>query len=147
MNIYITVEGPVYITAAPGTGTPGLNATLGAVALKKDAKMPQEGSMTTEQRIQAAIDPKTQAGNPATLDGPPTWTVESGDCTVDPIDDKHAWINAGAALGDSVVVVKADADLGSGVTELADSFLIHVNHAGAADLGASLGTPELKPTP
>lgn len=109
--------------------------------------MPVETILTTEQRIRASATPKTPAGNPATLDGPVVYTVESGTCTLQPIDDLSTWIVSGTTPGDSVVLVSADADLGEGTTHISDTILVHVEHAEAASLGVTLGQPELKPTP
>ena len=109
--------------------------------------MPIEGILTTEQRIMATIEPRTPAGLPAAVDGDPAWSVESGTCTLQPVeppDPMRRWIVSGTP-GDSVVLVEADADLGEGFTAISDTFLVHVANPQAASLNAALGEPELKP--
>jgi hypothetical protein len=102
-----------------------------------------EVSLTTEQQARLSVTPMTPAGNPATLDGEAQWSVE-GDCTVEPIDATSAWIKSGTAIGDSVVTVSADADLGSGVVPLADTCIVHVANPMATNLGLEADEPVLK---
>ncbi|HXJ76445.1 MAG TPA: hypothetical protein VNM37_26545 [Candidatus Dormibacteraeota bacterium] len=109
--------------------------------------MPLELTLTSEQQVLVTAKPMTAGNRPARLDGPLAWSVTSGDCTVslqDP-DGLTALIVSGDALDDSVVMVAGDADLGSGVEEVADTVLVHVTHANAASLGLSAGTPTTKP--
>jgi len=37
---------------------------------------------TSEQKVLISLNPVTAAGNPATLDGAPVWSVIEGDCTL-----------------------------------------------------------------
>lgn len=107
--------------------------------------MPAEVTLTNEQKVSATIAPVTAAGNPAAVDGAPTWTVTAGDCTVNvSADGLSCEIVSGSALADSVVQVDADADLGSGVQTISDTVLVHVQGALAVSLGLSLGSPEPK---
>ncbi len=109
--------------------------------------MPAEISLTSEQRVLLEVKPVTLAGHPAPIDGDPTVTVASGDGTVTPegTDPKKFWLNSGDNPGDTVFLVEADADLGAGVESIADTVTAHVASPRAAQLGLSLGTPELKP--
>lgn len=102
-----------------------------------------EVSVTTEQKVRLAITPMTPAGNPAPLDGPAQWSVD-GACTIEAIDDTSAWVSAAATIGDSVVTVTADADLGSGVVPLADTCVVHVANPMASSLGLAADEPVLK---
>jgi hypothetical protein len=107
-------------------------------------KMPLEVTLTTEQEVEVSVSPVTAGGQPAALDGAASFTVQSGDCTVQVEDDTHAVIQAGGTLGDSVVLVAGDADLGSGLATIQDTVTVHVVHAAAQSLGLALGTPGLK---
>jgi hypothetical protein len=103
-----------------------------------------------EHRILMYIAPITQAGNPASVDGEPVWTQESGtSCRLEPLtppDPLRRYATADAALvGDSLFQCTADADLGEGVVHLVQTWLVHVEHPMAASMGGGFGQPELKP--
>jgi hypothetical protein len=105
--------------------------------------MPIEVSLTNEEKVRIAVTPLTAGGQPATLDGPVEFTI-AGDCTLDPIDDTSTWVLSGSTVGDSTMTVKADADLGAGVTTIMDTAVIHVAHPNAASLGLAADPPVLK---
>ncbi len=107
--------------------------------------MPADVTLTNEEKVTATLAPLTTAGNPAQLDGAATWTVESGDATVVPSGDGLSCeLLSGSNVGDSVVTVSADADLGAGVVTISDSIVLHVQGAGAATLGLSVSAPSPK---
>jgi hypothetical protein len=98
----------------------------------------QEVTLTNEQKAIATLTPKTATGQPAELDGAPTWTVVSGDGTVVPSADGKTCelIPADApAVGDMDVQVSADAEFGPGVTNITDLVRLHVSGAQADNLG------------
>ena len=67
---------------------------------------------TNEEKVLVSINPTTAAGNPATVDGVPTWTVTSGDCTLEvAADGLSAYIISGSANVANMIEVSADADL------------------------------------
>lgn len=102
-------------------------------------------TLTNEEKVTATLAPKTSAGNDAQVDGAPVWTVESGDATViASADGLSCELISGSGIGDSVVTVSADADLGSGVITISDSIVLHVQGAGAATLGLSVSAPSPK---
>ena len=105
--------------------------------------MPIEVSMSTEEQCRLAIAPQTPGGDPASIEGDAQWTV-AGTCTLMPIDATSVWVLAGD-VGDSVVTVSADADLGAGVVPLGDTCLVHVANPLAANLGLSADAPVLQP--
>lgn len=110
--------------------------------------MPQELTLSMEFEVVGFIDPMTPGGQPAPIDGEPVWTVTSGPGTIvdtDPPDPKKRWFGASAA-GDVSFQVEADADLGEGVVNLVDTYLIHFSNPMAASLGASFGEQRLKET-
>ncbi len=102
-----------------------------------------EVSLTSEQKVKVTLTPTTATGKPSSLDGAATFTVESGDATVENVDDLSAYIISGTA-GVSVISVSADADLGEGVVTITDSITVTVNDPLAANLGLSIGQPEPK---
>lgn len=102
-----------------------------------------EVAMTSEQKVRVTLAPTTATGNPSSLDGAATFTVESGDATVENIDELSAWIISGTA-GVSVVSVSADADLGEGVQTITDSITVTVSDPFAANLGLLISEPEPK---
>lgn len=100
--------------------------------------MPGEKTITNEQKINAKINPLSAANHPAKIDGIPTWTVQSGDGTVEPAGDgMSAFLVSGDLPGDTIYIVQADADLGAGVVNLADTITLHVEGALAVNLGLS----------
>lgn len=122
------------------------NYSLGLVCLKTKAKRMLSITLTNEQQVKATLTPVTPKGKPAPLDGKPTWTVPSGDCTVNVADDGlSATIVSGDSPGDSEVLVEADADLGEGIVTISDVIKVTVVGAMAASLGLVLGQPEDKP--
>jgi len=126
-----------------GVGTPSLRWHVGPVCPKERTTMPIEVSISTEEKIRLSVAPMTPGGQPAPVDGPTQWTV-TGACTLEPIDDTSTWVVSGATIGDSVVTATADADLGAGVVNIADTCTVHVANPMASSLGLSAGQPELK---
>ena len=106
--------------------------------------MPIEVTMDNEQKVLITANPMTTSGNPATLDGPLLVEVSSGDCTVQMISDTSFEVVSGSQVGDSVIQVSADADLGEGVVTVSDAVVAHISGALATQFGLSAGTPEPK---
>lgn len=106
--------------------------------------MPLNIALTNEQKILVTLAPTTEAGNPATLDGEPTWTAD-GEATVEvQPGGLSAYIVSGNP-GSATVTVTADADLDEGETrELSDTIAVTVVAAEAAGLGLTAGTAEPK---
>ncbi len=109
----------------------------------------QEKTITNEQQVLAIVNPKTDKGKPVAVDGKPEWSIVSGDSiSLQPSDDgKSCMLVSTDTLGVTQVMAEADADLGEGVETISEIFSITVAGARAANMGASLGTPELKPDP
>jgi len=107
--------------------------------------MPLDLAITSEEKIKVTLDPKTQSGKPATLDGVPTWEVISGNGTVVPESDGlSAFLVSGDSVDTVVYRVSADADLGQGVRTIEDTITVTVTNAEAAALGLTAGTAEPK---
>jgi hypothetical protein len=119
---------------------------VGPMQPKERKTMPVTVQMTTEDMVRVAPHPMSKGGHAATLDGAPTYTVASGDVTLQPDDaDPNAtWILSGA-MGQSVVHVSADADLGEGVVTIEDDVTVDVIHADAIALGMEAEAPVVKP--
>jgi hypothetical protein len=119
---------------------------VGHPKLKEIKHMPLEISITNEQQVNVSLKPVTATGKPAKLDGAPSWTVMSGNSSVKPADDGlSADLISSDDPGDTEVMVKADADLGSGVEEISDTIRLSVIGARAANLGLTAGEPTPKP--
>jgi hypothetical protein len=105
--------------------------------------MPIEVTMTTEEQVRLSITPVTPGGQPAPIDGQAQWSVQ-GAGTVESIDATSAWYKASTTVGDAVVTVAADADMGQGVVNLADTATIHVQTPMATQLGMAADAPVLQ---
>lgn len=102
-------------------------------------------TLTNEQKVKVTLAPTTASGKPAKIDGIPSWTVESGDATVDVAEDGlSAYIISGEAEGASTVRLVADADLGEGVRNIEEVIDVTVTGAEASALGLTVGTAEPK---
>ena len=102
-------------------------------------------TITNEEKVQVTLAPTTAAGNPATLDGLPTWTVLEGDATLEVAEDGlSAFLVSGEADVNSKIEVTADADLGEGVVSLVDVIDLAVVPASASVLGLVVAAPVLK---
>jgi hypothetical protein len=102
-------------------------------------------TITNEEKVQVTLAPTTAAGNPAILDGVPTWAVTEGDATLEVSEDGlSAFLVSGNADVNSKIEVTADADLGEGVITLTDVIDLAVVAAQASALGIVTGTPTLK---
>lgn len=102
-------------------------------------------TITNEQKVQVSLAPLTAAGNPATLDGTPSWTVIEGDATLEVAEDGlSAFLVSGEANVNSKIGIKADADLGDGIREIEDFVDLAVVSAEASRLGITASEPTLK---
>jgi hypothetical protein len=104
-----------------------------------------EITITDEQKIKVTLNPVTEKGKTVTLDGPPSWSIISGESTVtSEADGLSATLTSSDTPGDTQFLVEADADLGSGVEVISDIIQLTVAGAHARNLGLIVGTPELK---
>ena len=102
-------------------------------------------TITNEQKVMVTLAPTIEAGNPAILDGIPTWTVVQGDATLEVSEDGlSAFLVSGEAEVNSQIEVTADADLGEGVVTLTDIIDLAVVTAQASVLGLVVDTAILK---
>lgn len=102
-------------------------------------------TITNEQEVVVTLNPRTQAGHPATLDGPPVWQIVDGDSTIfSSTDGLSARLRSADTDGDTNITVTADADLGSGVQEISEDIRLTVIDPMAAGLGPVAGAPTVK---
>lgn len=101
-------------------------------------------TLTDIQKVALSISPVDAKGNPAAVDGIPTWLVSDEtllSLTVSP-DGMSAELFALGPLGTGQVTVNADADLGSGVTTITGILDVTVVSSQATSLAITAGTPE-----
>jgi hypothetical protein len=105
--------------------------------------------LTATQQVSLSISVVDRKGNPARVDGVPTWSVSDATVlTVEPASDgigsdgMVALVKAVGTLGTAQVRVTADADLGEGVTPLVGVLDVEVLAAQAVAVSIAAGTPE-----
>lgn len=104
-----------------------------------------EVKITNEEQVKVTLSPVTSTGKPAKVDGTPTWEVITGNSTVQAADDgMSADLVSSDDPGDTDFLVKADADVGEGVTEISDIVRLSVAGAQAENLGLTAGAPTPK---
>lgn len=131
-------------------GCAGKRASFGFAVdnhkLKPKKKTMLELTITTEQMVRVTIKPVTDTGKPAKLDGAPKWERTSGDSPLEVAEDGlSANLVSSDVPGDSTFLVTADADIGDGVEEIADTITLHVLGALATNLGMVADAPVPKP--
>lgn len=102
-------------------------------------------SMTIEQKIPFTVAYTTAAGKPAIVDGSPVTTVS--DATLAHVDgavDGMSGFIIADGVGDIVVTVTADADMGGGVMPIVVTDTLSIIAAGAAAGTFGFGTPIAK---
>ena len=122
-----------------------LGFAFGLPTNKESKPMPAEITLTNEQKVSVTLAPKTATGKPAPLDGMPTWSIISGESTIEVAGDGlSATIISSDTPGDTQILIEADADLGEGVETISDVIAVKVVGAKAQSLGLTIGTPEPK---
>lgn len=101
-------------------------------------------TLTDIQKVHLTIAPVDAAGNPAPVDGIPSWS--SSDESVLTVSAAADGMSADAVtvgpLGNAQVNVSADADLGEGIETLTGTLDVEVVASQATSLGISAGVPE-----
>lgn len=122
-----------------------LGFRVGAPQLKRRENMPLEIEITNEQEIEIKLNPVTDTGKVAPLDGVPEWSILSGTSTLTAAPDgRSAVLRSSDDPGDTEILVKADADLGAAKEEVSDTIRLRVAGARAKNLGLVAGTPRAK---
>jgi hypothetical protein len=140
----ITIAGPLTLT---WPDAPSIAWGVDRPQPKRTRPMPLAVRCTTEEKIKVTFTPLTHAGHPAQADGPATFTVQTGDWTMAPLDppeDLSVWLVSPDAAGTAVVLASCDADLGSGVTLIQDTITCDAVHpmADHAELTAEAPVPK-----
>jgi len=99
--------------------------------------MPIEGTATFGvEKARVTASPRTLSGATASLDGALQGEVVGGDGSVEPGNGSlDVVIRQGSAIGDVVVRVFGDADLGAGLQVIEDLVTVHFVAERAANLG------------
>lgn len=107
-------------------------------------------TITDEQQVAAFLRPVTAAGNPAQVDGVPTWSVsdpEKLSVAASP-DGMSAVLSAVGPLTEQgipvQVTVEADADLGEGFRPITAVGEVVIRASEAVSMSVQFGTPEPK---
>ena len=103
--------------------------------------------LTNEQRVLITVEPLTDAGNPAPIDGPVVFaSSDEAIVRIEQVDDRSAYVVAVAAsLQAALVTATFDADLGAGVRSITASEPFEVVQAEATRGVISVGPVELTP--
>jgi len=100
-----------------------------------------EIAINNEQKIEVTLTPKSASNKPAVLDGPPTWTVQSGDSTLDvAANGLSSFLVSSDSPGETMILVEADAKIGPDIETISDNIKLTVTGAQAENLGVSVGT-------
>ncbi len=99
--------------------------------------------MTNSQKVRVTIQPVDKHGNPAAVDGVPSWA--SSDETIITIvadaDGLGADISAVGPDGDAKASVTADADLGAGTTPIFGTLDFTITPGAAVGINLTAGVP------
>ncbi len=119
-------------------GVPG--ALKVTTVIFKDERTTIMAELSIDQPGVASITPLDRAGNPARLDGVPTWTISDPTlATITPSEDGlQCAVQAVGPLGKVTLSVSADADLGEGVETLSGSAEIDIVAGEAVALNLSI---------
>ena len=102
--------------------------------------------LTDSQFVTLNVTPVTKAGNSATIDGAPKWSVSDESVLTLEVSEDGLSCKAVTTgkLGDAQVNVVADADMGEGVVEITGVLEVSVKAGAAASVAVTAGTPEEK---
>ena len=104
-------------------------------------------TLTDSQQVNAKVAFVDKKGNPANVDGVPQWSVDNPNLlNITPAaDGMSCLIAAVGPLGSGNVTVKADADLGAGVTEIIGTAQIDVVGGAANTVAINFDQPTDQP--
>ena len=100
--------------------------------------------VTNEQKV-LTIESSTMDGTPASVRTMPVFTVQSGDCTVEKIDEHHVMLSAGEQLGECRIQVEADVQVGEETYQARELLIVQVQGEHAAKLALTEGAAQPKP--
>ena len=118
-----------------------ITATIGRNIV--EGILPMAITITASQFFTAAVSAVDARGNPATLDGPPTWTVSDPALLALTVEtDGSARVAAVGPTGNAQLTVTADADLGEGVRALSGLLDVTVAPGEAVALTITPSVPQ-----
>jgi hypothetical protein len=132
----IILAGPIAMTWPDAMGIP-FTWPVGPITPQRTC-MPLEITITTAQKVKVTSAPVSRDGQPAQLDGPLIWQVQSGTATVQVIDDRSAYLFADV-VGEVVLKVAGDSNLSDSIKIIEDQVILHVIDVQAEKLGLSAG--------
>lgn len=114
--------------------------------------MPLDFVSNTDEKVPVYVAPVRANGKPAKIEGKAVLSILSGGATVQPATDEQiaaeptlvGYVVSEDNDGSSEWKVTADADLGAGVSEIAENGVYQYSSAPAVSMGASAGTPIAK---
>lgn len=103
--------------------------------------------LTDSQQCDLSAKIVDKKGNPAKVDGVPVWLTDNPDvlALTPSADGLSCNIAATGPLGTAKVTMKADADLGAGVTELVGTIDVEVTAGQATSIELAASTPTEQP--
>lgn len=107
--------------------------------------MPMFDAITVNKRKRIKAIPLKDDETPGTADGPWTFTLESGEGSVEVVGDDVFYMNMGSNVDVvSVVLARVDADLGAGVRTIESTYTVTALAATdeATHVGFELGPEE-----
>lgn len=102
--------------------------------------------MTATQQFSATLTPKDRRGNPAKLDGVPTWAVENPTViSIEASEDGLSAVIKAQGVGESDYNANGDADLGPGTRPIIASGHVKVTQGEATIVEITEGAAEEQP--
>jgi hypothetical protein len=153
MRHRVTVSLPLFFDVCPEPAG-DLGLVIGPVRARplqakgETKHMATNLQLTDVQEVDLSIGPKDREGNPAQLDGVPTWV--SSDPSIVTVTAAADGLSAVAAtvgpLGTATVTVTGQGDLtGGGSDEVTDTVTVTVVGSQASSLNVTAGTPTQRP--
>jgi len=104
-------------------------------------------SLQDSQQVDLVVQFATKKGNVGKVDGIPEWFVDNPNVLslAPAADGMSCVISSVGPLGNATVSLKADADMGAGVVDLAGTFDVEVVSGAAAVATITPGTPSEQP--
>lgn len=137
------VPGITFMREQVGPPPPTAPANVGRL----DGAVIMALTLSASQQVGMSVSFLDARGNPAQVDGAPTWLVDApAVLSLTPAPDGMSCLAAAVGpLGNARVSVRADADLGAGVVEVVGILDFTITAGQAATVQISAGTPSEQP--
>lgn len=142
-RVLIPVLGPVREQDTPARPTPQYRTPWPSIKGELLAMF----TLTDTQQVSLSVVFTDKKGQPAKVDGVPEWLVDNPNVLAlkPATDGLSCVVSAVGPLGTATVSLKADADLGTGVTSITGSFGVEVTGGAATGVTITPGTPTEQP--